>query len=504
MKLQDKLIQYFDAGYPIIFINSYEEIKTDEIIRNAAGGRTIQEWNDASLYCDFESKNTHADGEMTLEETLDFLKNEDNLEKQMLVLKDAVSYFEDKRVVSLLKELALKIECGLDACIVIVSSVVTIPKELENYITILETDPLDEDEIRAIVKDFCNRDDIKMTVSENLIEKMSIAFKGLTEFEIENLLASAIAKDGELTSDSLKLIFEQKKQMIMKSGILEMVDVEEKIEDIGGLDYLKNWLDIKAKIYKNINKAIKFGVDMPKGVLVAGLPGCGKSLTAKVTSSMFEVPLMKLDIGRILGKYVRESEENMRKAIKLAENISPCILWIDELEKAFAGINGNGNEVTQRLFGSFLTWLQEKKSPVFVVATANNITTLPAEFLRQGRFDEIFYCDFPSPAEREKIFEIHIKKRRPDDLKHIDLKSLAEKTNDFSGADIEGVVREAVENAFVNNRSSLSFVDIIEKIECAKPLSELMPDYINTIKDYYEKNSFVNATTGGTNGKQNY
>ena len=491
MKLHDKLIQYFDAGYPIIYINSYEEIKTDLIIRNAAGGRKIDEWNAANFYCEFETKNTHFDGELTLDETLKTLSDYGDLNKRMLVLKDAVPYFSEPRVVALLKDIALQIESGLDSCIVIVSSVVSIPKELEKYITVLETDPLTEAEIIGIVRDFCNNESI--TISDALLEKMSIAFKGLSEFDIENIISSAVARDGDLSNESLDLIFEQKKQMIMKSGILDMIDVKEKKDDIGGLDNLKKWLDMKSNVYKNINKAVEYGVDMPKGVLIAGVPGCGKSLTAKATSSMFSIPLMKMDIGKLLGKYVGESEENMHRAIKLAEEISPCVLWVDELEKAFAGIGGNGNEVTQRLFGTFLTWMQEKTAPVFVVATANDIEHLPAEFMRKGRFDDIFYVDLPSEEERRSIFEIHITKRRRQDLDFIDTNELAALTKGYSGADIEGIVRETIELAFGEGKNSITTHDLKKTIEQTKSISDLMNDYISKLKSFYEKNNFKKA-----------
>lgn len=247
-----------------------------------------------------------------------------------------------------------------------------------------------------------------------------------------------------------------------------------------------------------MDAAKKFGVDMPKGVLIAGVPGCGKSLSAKAAANLFSVPLLRLDMGRLLGKYIGESESNMRKAIELAEAISPCVLWIDELEKAFAGINGDGAgaEVTTRLFGTFLTWLQEKESPVFVVATANNITKLPPELLRKGRFDEVFYVGLPKPAERRKIFEIHIGKRRPQDLSQINIsmQKLVEKTEGYSGADIEGVVREGVEAAFTQEKSILSADDLLNVINHTHSLSEIMKDSIDSMKKEYEERKFKNAS----------
>ena len=493
MKLKEKLIQYFDASYPILYINTYEEIKTDLIIKEAAGERTIWEWNESSKLCNFENKQTLSD--YSLDEALNFfITDKESTDKKILVFKDTAAYLIDHSIVSKIKELSLRIECGwLDVCIIIVSSVLTIPKEIENFITILEPDILEEKEIKALASDFIHRTGLNAT--DVLLEKMSVAFKGLTEFEIEALLASAVARDGDITLQSLDLIFEQKKQMIMKAGILEMIEVKESSEDIGGLENIKEWLNKKSKVYKDINRAAEFGVDMPKGVLIAGVPGCGKSLTAKVTSAMFEVPLMKLDMGRILGKYVGESEENMRRSINLAEAISPCILWIDELEKAFSGFQGGtGNDVMMRLFAAFLTWMQEKTAPVFVVATANNIAGLPPEFKRKGRFDDIFYVGLPKDEERKKIFEIHIKKRRKKDLQNIDIDKLVKLTDGYSGADIEGIVRDAIEDAFCSGANTIKTSHFENAIKETESLSKLMKDELKKMSEYYEKNHFKNAS----------
>ena len=292
------------------------------------------------------------------------------------------------------------------------------------------------------------------------------------------------------------MIFEQKQQVIQKSGILEMVPLNEGLDDIGGLESLKSWLQRKQKIFKNIRKAKQFGVSVPKGVLIAGMPGCGKSLNAKAAAKLFGVPLLRLDMGRLMGKYVGESEANMRKAIMLAEAISPCVLWIDELEKSFAGIGGEGtsNDISTRLFGTFLTWLQEKDSMAFVVATANNIEKLPPELLRKGRFDEIFYVGFPNDEERKKIFSIHINKRRPNDLKYINLDVLVKKTNGYSGADIEGVVRDGVEEAFAKGKNCVDTNDIILAINNTHSLSEIMKDSLDIISKIYHERKFKNAS----------
>ena len=278
-----------------------------------------------------------------------------------------------------------------------------------------------------------------------------------------------------------------------------MIPLKDTIDDIGGLDSLKQWFIRKAKIYKNMDKAKRYGVDIPKGVLIAGVPGCGKSLNAKAAASLFEVPLLRLDMGRLMGKYVGESESNLRNAIALAEAISPCVLWIDELEKAFAGIGGDGGgaEVTTRLFGNFLTWMQEKNSPTFVVATANDIIKLPPELLRKGRFDEIFYVGLPNESEREKIIQIHVKKRRSQDLKNIKISELVAKTKGFSGADIEGVIKDAVETAFADDKSSVQTEDILNAIDNTHSLSEIMRESLEKMTKEYETRKFKNASNGG-------
>lgn len=328
------------------------------------------------------------------------------------------------------------------------------------------------------------------------IRELAQMFKGLSEYEINTILALALSDDGEITRSDLSLILEQKKQVVQKSGILEMIPLKEGMDDIGGLESLKQWLQRKEKIFRNMEAAAAFGVDMPKGVLIAGMPGCGKSLNAKAAAKLFGVPLLRLDMGRLMGKYVGESEANMRKAIGLAEAIAPCVLWIDELEKAFAGVGGSGGaaDVTTRLFGTFLTWLQEKDSQAFVVATANNIANMPPELLRKGRFDEIFYVALPNKEERKKIFSIHIGKRRPDDLKGIDLDRLAARTDGYSGADIEGVVKDSIEAAFAKGEDAITTDGILEAVSQTHSLKEIMKDSLQKMESLYKQRKFKNAS----------
>lgn len=489
-----KLVRYIDAGFPIIYINTFEEDKVDSLIPEISSGKEVYEWNETNGYIDFETK-APLQEDCSLERMLDQFKTPDLLDRKILIFKDITSYLDEPRIVSKIKGLARMINQGVDATVIIVSSVLAIPKDIEKYVTILEMDYLNTDEIKKIIREFV-KENLSQQVEEKLIEEFALAFKGLTEFEILNLLALSYADDGDLTRKDLRLIFDQKQQMIKKAGILEMIPLKETIDDIGGLENLKAWFIKKAKVYKNMNNAKKYGVDMPKGVLIAGVPGCGKSLNAKAAANLFEVPLLRLDMGRLMGKYVGESEGNLRSAIALAEAISPCVLWIDELEKAFAGIGGSGGgaEVTTRLFGNFLTWMQEKESPTFVVATANDITQLPPELLRKGRFDEIFYVGLPNKEEREKIFNIHIKKRRPQDLKNIRVKELVSITEGFSGADIEGVVKDAIESAFAEDKVSIQTADVVDAIKDTHSLSEIMKDALEKMTKEYENRKFKSAS----------
>lgn len=494
-KLTDKLGKYIDASFPIIYLHSFEETKCERIIKQSIHDyRGYITWDSAE---GFRDETDHIwQEEKSLYDTLNLINTDKvAIEGKVLVLKDIHSYLNEANIIRLLKEYAIAINNGLDCCIIIISPVYIIPQELENYIILLELDIVTPQDIRIIITDFLKSIDIPIP-EEQLLNEFINAFKGLSEFEIQNILALAIAEDGELKNSDLSLVFEQKQQMIKKSGILEMIHVDETADDIGGLDNLKNWLKDNAIVFKNIDKAKSFGVDIPKGVLMVGMPGCGKSLSAKVASKLFNVPLIRMDMGRLMGKYVGESEANMRKAINLAEAVSPCVLWIDEMEKAFAGINENGGgaEVTTRLFGTFLTWLQEKTSLAFVVATANDISKMPPEMLRKGRFDEIFYVDLPKDDERKKIFEIHIKKRRNSDLANIDLNTLVNKTVGYSGADIEGVVKDSIKNVFVSGREKLTTEDIINAISNTNSLSEVMKEAIDTMKKVYEKCKFKNAS----------
>lgn len=503
MNLKKDLSRYLDAGFPILYINSFEESKVEETIRSIADRWHVSVWGIAKGYGEYyvddgkviwsvpQRKDEMLELHSVLESKLMF---EGELNRTIFILRDAHIALKDEQIVAYLKEISVRISNGCDCCIMLISPIIKIPTEIEKYITILESDYLEYEDIQCLIGEFTKENDLP-DLKADVMESMATAFKGLSQFEIQNLLALAVADDGELDRKDLPLIFEQKKQMIMKSGILEMIPLKERIEDIGGLENLKEWLKRKAKVICNMQKAKEFGVEMPKGVLIAGVPGCGKSLCAKAAASLFNVPILRLDVGKLMGKYLGESEGNLRKAINLAEAISPCVLWVDELEKAFAGIGSEGgHEVTSRLFGTFLTWMQEKTSPTFVVATANDITKLPPELLRKGRFDEIFFVGLPKNDERRKIFRIHIAKRRPDDIKNINIDELVSLTTGYSGADIEGVVKDGIEHAFAGDRAFVTTDDIKHAIKNTNSLSVIMRESLDKIVKEYERRKLKNAS----------
>ena len=348
-------------------------------------------------------------------------------------------------------------------------------------------------EIERIITDYVQDFQIP-EIKDDVFNELVVSFKGLSDFEIRQILNLAYQQSGIIDAKDKNLVLNEKEQIIKKSGILEILPINSKMNDVGGLVNLKKYLHNKSSIFNNLGEARKFGIDLPKGILIVGMPGCGKSLTAKATAAQFNVPLLRLDIGKLMGKYVGESEGNLRRAIKTAEAVAPCVLWIDELEKAFAGIGGQsgGSDITTRLFGQFLTWLQEKESSVYVVATSNDISQLPPEFLRKGRFDELFLVELPDAEERRKIFEIHLRKRGKL-TRDVDVLRLLKDTEGYSGADIESLVKETIETAFVSSDRSVTTEKLLQTIKSTKSISVTLKEKIATLKESHNKYDFKKA-----------
>jgi SpoVK/Ycf46/Vps4 family AAA+-type ATPase len=288
-------------------------------------------------------------------------------------------------------------------------------------------------------------------IAPELADELVRSAQGLSVDRLRRVLGREIAQGGGLRADSADAILAEKRQSIRQTGILDFYPATEQMSDIGGLDNLKDWLLRRGGAFSE--RARQYGLPHPRGLLLAGIQGTGKSLTAKAIAHHWHLPLLRLDVGRLFGGLVGESESRTRQTIQLAEALAPCILWIDEIDKAFAGASGQGDAgTTARVFGTFITWMAEKTSPVFVVATANNIQTLPPELLRKGRFDEIFFVGLPNQTERREIFEVHLNRLRPHNLKGYDLDRLAYETPDFSGAELEQALVEAMHIGFSENR----------------------------------------------------
>lgn len=485
---RDLLASYIDALYPIIYINHFDFHVIDEIITDIRNNFKIVEYNNGLGIMNFENKSLSK--ECDLSSFLKLVKDDGYDYPMFIVLKDVHRSLDNPEVVSLLKYIAERNMYNQDynATIFIVSSMLKVPDELEDLITIFDVPLPNVSEIAEITRDFCV--DLGIQTPTDILDEISLSFKGLNEFQIKQILNLAYQDGGCLDLDDKQLILRQKEQLIKKAGLLEMIPVNESIDDIGGLENMKEWLYNKEVVFNQLDKAIKFGVDIPKGIMIVGMPGCGKSLAAKATAKLFEIPLVRLDVGRLLGKYIGESEENMRRALRLSEAISPCVLWIDEIEKAFSGVGGSGggSDVTTRLFGQFLTWMQEKENTVFIVATANDISKIPPEFLRKGRFDELFYVDFPNKEERRKILEIHLKKRNKWN-KDLDLISVVQKTEGYNGADLEAIVKDAIENCFIRYMHDevasdrLTTEDLLEAQSHIKSISATLQKRVKEIKE---------------------
>ena len=474
-----------ESYYPILYLLTSEEENGDRLIGDLADGRTILEWNMARGCVRFDTKAPVLDSYMDLSSALDNWLDQ-ALDNHFLVVRDAHLALRDNPLaVVRLKALANRIihDEATTATVFLVSSQPFVPPELDKLITIFDPPLPAEAEIVRIVHDHAAA--LGEEVDTETAGNLALAFRGLSEYEIRRLLNRGYQQDGSIGAEDIELVLAEKQQIVKKSGILEMVPAAEGMDDIGGLEALKAWLRQKAAVMADLPAARAFGVETPKGAMVVGMPGCGKSLTAKATAALFGLPLLRLDVGSLMGRYVGESETNMRRALKLAEAVSPCVLWVDELEKAFAGIggSGSGSEITTRLFGYFLTWMQENTKPVFVLATANDVSALPPELLRKGRFDEIFHVDFPDATERTAILKVHLDKRGKRRAR-IDTGKLASETEGFSGADLEGVVKDAIEQAFVDGKADLTTERLRRSMKNAVPLAEVMGD---KVEEYAEK-----------------
>jgi len=495
-----QLSRLFRARFPYIYITTWEEDRAISTIKKiAASEKLIRIPREVCIWTQtngFVVNGQKIDGTNSPDKAIDFI-NACN-KNAVFIMCDFHVYFgikgrqTDYNVVRHLRDIIGELKTGrYRKNVIFLASELLIPESMQKEITILDMPLPTLEEIKAKLDKMVtqNKQIDTSDLDEKGKERLCKAALGLTLQEAENAFALAMVNDGKIDSKDLPVILSEKMQVIKKTGILEFINTDIKISDVGGLENLKNWLNKRNNSWSESAK--KYCLPAPKGVLITGVPGCGKSLTAKAMSAAWQLPLLKLDFGKIFSGIVGSSEENMRKAIKTAEAVAPSILWVDEIEKSLSGINSNGDSGTSsRIFGTFLTWMQEKTAPVFVIATANNISGLPAELLRKGRFDEIFFVDLPTHREREEIFKLHLTKRLKD--KEVSSKlsldanlysKLADMTEGFVGAEIEQVVISALYEAFFNNRP-LEFSDLENTLKNVVPLSVTQKEQILSLREW--------------------
>lgn len=354
--------------------------------------------------------------------------------------------------------------------LVFLGPVARLPEELRLDATLLFYDPPDTARLRELVDEVAGG----RAVDPEVRESLAGAVLGLTEREAERVLRRGLVRHGALDRGCLREALAEKRQIVRKEGVLEFCDSEGSLAEVGGLDLLKAWFASRRAAFAEAGR--RFGLAAPRGAVLVGVPGCGKSLSAKALAAEWGVPLLRLDLGRVYASLVGEAESNLRRALRTAELVSPCVLWVDELEKAFSGLRTSRDSgVTQRLFGCFLTWLEDRGAPVFTIATANDISHLPPEFLRKGRFDEVFFVDLPDPREREDIFRIQLGAFRTPanglDPQRFDLADLARQAQGFSGAEIREAVVSALYEAFDGGGRPLAPQDLAAELERTQPLS---------------------------------
>lgn len=513
------------ARYPLIHINTFEEDRCLNVIQAVAKhlDQHMLVWSTSRGVTAVEPPNDPDGARHRLADLTAAVELFEELATArdrhpggyIFVLLDPYPYLSDRAANPIyrrrLRDLAINIRTnGYHANCVIISPSLAAPYELEKEITVVDFPMPSRDEISNYITTFVKRlagnKSVKIQQDPGLIEKLVDASLGLTLTEVEAALAKALVENLALTTSAVEKIFRQKQQIIRKSGILEYIDTRGlTLAEIGGLDVFKEWLRIRAATFSPKGRA--FGIDPPKGVLLTGIPGCGKSWSAKCVAASWHLPLIKLDMGKVYSSLVGSSEEHMRDAIRITESVAPCILWIDEIEKGLPHIGGyvGDSGVSLRVLGSFLTWLQEKTAPVFVFATANQIDQLPPETLRKGRFDEIFFIDLPTDVERREILEIHMR-RVNRDPRHFDLAELTRMSGpDFlgkdlalTGAEIAAWVNEALVRAFDRHERSastsqtdLAIEDFRAVAQQTVPLAAMRRDDIQNMRAWSSKHAIA-------------
>ena len=471
------------ARYPLISLISHEEARVEESLRKLCVEREMR----MEVWSVTEGFRVAVNGSGT-RDVKDPLKALEHVVRgegrAIYVLRDFHPFLKEPRVVRRLRDLGTALR-KTKRSLLLLSPVSKVPPELEKSIcAVIDWELPNRLEIEAIARRLVPQappaSQQQIEADPGFMERVVEAALGLTEIEAENVFAKSMVRTHTFDIDT---ILNEKKQIIRKSGMLEYYEHREEFSDVGGLEVLKEWLVKRRHAFSS--RARDFGLPLPKGILLIGVPGTGKSLTAKAAGALWEMPLLRLDVGKIFAGLVGSSEENIRTVIRTAEAIAPAILWIDEIEKGFSGTgssNMSDGGTTSRVFGSFITWLQEKESSVFVIATANDVSALPPELLRKGRFDEIFFCDLPSAHERRQILDIHLRKKNRDPGE-FDLDNLVKFTQDYSGAEVEQAVIAGLYDAF-DTGTDLNTAGLAKSLNELVPLAVTMREKIEGMRDW--------------------
>lgn len=482
--MKEELNVLIQAQYPLIYLVTSEEERAEQTIATIAQTkpqRRVFIWTVTHGIVEYgQPRNITQHNTVSPEAAVEWVIRQ--REPGLFVFKDLHPFIDSPAVTRWLRDAIAGFK-DTQKTIILMSPVQTVPIELEKEVVVLDFPMPDMSELNEVLTH-----QLELTRSRRITtetrEKLLKAALGLTRDEAEKVYRKAYVTASRLTEGEVDIVLSEKKQLIRRNGILEYIEEDETLDSVGGLEELKHWLRQRSNAFTE--RAREYGLPQPKGMLILGVPGCGKSLIAKTTSRLWGLPLLRLDMGRVYdGSMVGRSEANLRNALKTAESISPAILFIDEIDKAFAGTTGSADSdggTSSRIFGTFLTWMQEKSSPVFVMATANRVERLPGEFLRKGRFDELFFVDLPNAEERKEIFRIHLSKRRRE-IARFDLDQLVSVCDGFSGAEIEQALIAAMYEAFAQERE-FTQLDIIAAIKATLPLSKTMSEQVTALRDW--------------------
>ncbi len=488
MDFENTLDIYLRARFTLIVVVTPEEERALQSIKKVCDGshRPCLTWDLADGFQILGNSST------PLPNAADPLTALEQVEKgegeEITILKDFHESWANPQIKRKLRSLAQSLKYTRKSILITTTST-KIPAEIRDEVVIMEYPAPNTQELEEVLKRLSQTPGAKINLTPLGREKLVQAALGLSAAQAQRVFAKAIVSDGILDDRDIDLVTEEKKQVIRESEALEFFSATETPDDVGGLEVLKDWLRLRERAFTY--QARQYGLPAPKGIALIGIPGTGKSLTAKMIGGLWKLPLLRLDTGALFGSLVGESEERVRRALKIAETVAPCIIWIDEMEKGLAH-GGLDSGTSQRVFGSILTWMQEKTAPCFVVATANDISQLPPELLRKGRFDEIFFLDLPTSVERREIFTVHLRKRQrlPQDY---DIERLTQESEGYVGAEIEQAVIDAMYIGFNNDRE-FTTEDISQSLKRLVPLSVSQREIVQALRQWLRQGRAQSAS----------